>query len=109
MFNLFSKSNKIKSEAHRRAVGMWKTLTIYGIKEKGRTCHFCNKDVPKMQGYLFSNRHIMDNEKYMEQEIKKLEKRGLPPADAQEVVWQKLETIYDDWLVCEDCLKEHFI
>jgi hypothetical protein len=109
MFNLFSKSNKVKSEAHRRAVGMWKNLTIQGIKEKSRTCHFCSKEVPKMEGYLFSNRHIMENEKYMEQEIKKLEKRGVPSNEAQEVVWQRLEMIYDDWLVCENCLNDNFV
>lgn len=107
MFGLFG--NKIKNESHRRAVNWWKNLTITGIKENSRPCHFCKKEVPRMKGYLFSTDTILSNDKYMDTEIKKLEARGIESEKAQELVWHKVETTYDDWLVCEKCLDDNFI
>lgn len=108
MFGLFGKG-KIKSDAQKRAVSWWKNLTISGIKEQIRTCHFCNKEIPRMKGYLFTPENILNNDKFMENEIKKLEARGMNPEEAQETIWQRMENVYDDWLVCEDCTDHHFI
>ena len=110
MFGLFEKKeDKIKKEAQKRSVNWWKGLAIRGIDEKNRPCHFCHTEIPRLKGYLFSPHHILENEKYMEQEIAALERRGVPPEEAQEVVWKKLEHLYEDWMVCEKCLHKHFV
>ncbi len=110
MFGLFDKKeDKIKKEAHKRAINWWKGMTIRGVDEKLRPCQFCKSEIPRMKGYLFSPHHILENEKYMEQEIALLEKRGISAEEAQEIVWKKLESLYEDWMVCENCLNKHFV
>jgi len=110
MFGLFHDKNaEIKKKAHARAINWWKGLTIRGMDEKSRPCYFCRGDVPKMDGYLFSSHHILENEKYMETEISRMERRGVPPEAAQQEVWNRIEQVYDDWMACEKCLKKFFI
>jgi len=107
MFGLFgNKSKKIKEEAHFRAVNWWKALNVQGIMEKSRFCHLCRKEIPRMKGYLFRPKDVMNNEKYMESEIGKLESRGIPSEEAQEIIWKRIEMDFDDWLICESCIEK---
>ncbi|MCD4785826.1 MAG: hypothetical protein K8T10_18570 [Candidatus Eremiobacteraeota bacterium] len=109
MFGLFSnKRKKFMDVAHTRATNWWKALNVQGIKENSRFCHLCRVEIPRMQGYLFKPRDVINNEKYMETEIGKLEARKIPPEDAQEIIWKRIETDFDDWLICDTCI-ERFI
>ena len=104
MFGLFDKSKKMKKEARIRAESWWKSQNILGIKEKSKQCIFCGKEIPRLQGYLFSRSHVLDNDKYMNAEISRLEEKGIPSEQAQNMIWEKIESVYEDWLTCEDCL-----
>jgi len=110
MLWFFNKSRKIKEEAKKRAVSWWKAQNLYGdeLAEVKKECTLCRKEIARMEGYLFYKSHVLNNDKYMKAEIERLEKRGVRPKDAQDIVWAQVEQTYEDWMVCDFCI-ERFV
>lgn len=108
MFGLFGKGSKLKKNARIKAQSWWKSQNILGMKQDTKECMFCRTPIPRMKGYLLTQGEVLNNDKYMNSEISRLEARGIQPEKAQEMVWEKIENTYDDWMVCEKCI-ERFI
>ncbi len=106
MFGLFDKvkANKLKKQARKRAESFWKSRKIVDADIEFMKCIFCKAPIKYLEGYLFNRDDILNNDKFMNEEISKLEKRGIPPEQAQEMVWNRIENTYEEWIVCEKCI-----
>ena len=104
MFGLFKVAN-VRKEAARKARNWWNFQKLNDLMEESRNCTLCGVQIPVMQGYLFMRREVINNRKFMGDEIQKLIWKGKSKEEAEARVIREVRKHFEDWLVCKSCLQ----